>query len=125
MSCRGTIDIRHTGDAGQVNVGGVFIIFFMSTSTGLGRFFASGLVINICPDQHRLSQLMRQEYSTGFLQDNEFDIGVRVIFEHHGRARDFGRHRSGINLGPARVFWDPQKHHAVFQIEISGATRQS
>src|SRR5947208_6324191 len=100
------------------------MIFFTSTSTGLGRFFASGLVINIWPagmDQNRFSHSMRQEYSSSALQDDELNVGVRMILEHHGRACNRCGHRRGIDLGSARVFRHAQKHDAVLEIEISSA----
>ena len=72
-------------------------------------------------DQNRLSQPMGQEYSSGALQDDELDVGVRMILEHHGRACDRSGHRCGIYFGPARVFRHAQKHDAVLEIEISSA----
>lgn len=62
------------------------------------------------------------ENPTGSFENDELNVGVRVILQHHGRAGDRRSDRRGVDLSTARVLRDAQEHGATAELEVAGAS---
>jgi len=55
------------------------------------------------------------------LEDDELDVGVRVVFEHHSGPGDRSGHRCSIDLCASHVLRNAQEHGAAAKLEIARA----
>src|SRR6266550_5269603 len=57
--------------------------------------------------------------SPSAFQDDEFDVGILVEFEHHGGAGDRRSYRFGVDFCATSIFRHAQQHRAVSQLKVS------
>ena len=63
--------------------------------------------------QNGFADVIGNKDPAGTFQDDEFDVGILVEFEHYRRAGNCGSYRCGIDFCAAGVLRYPQQHRAI------------